>query len=124
MVSAAARIATVNWRSCGIHGSGTYGVLALAVSFALRVIALAEIGDSLTVAGALIAAHALGRGTIPVSMQALIPARGDGLGAGAGQPSAMQIGVAITLAVAAAAFVLPASAALAALAGATIGMMP
>jgi adenosylcobinamide-GDP ribazoletransferase len=102
---------------------GTFGVLALVVTFALRVIALAEIGDSLTVAGALIASHALSRGAIPVGMQALMPARTDGLGAHAGQPSSVQIGIAITLAVAAAALVLPASAALAALAGATIGMM-
>ncbi|HEY1723427.1 MAG TPA: adenosylcobinamide-GDP ribazoletransferase [Magnetospirillaceae bacterium] len=102
---------------------GTYGVLALMVSFALRAITLAEIGDSLTVAGALIAAHALGRGAIPIGMQALIPARTDGLGASAGQPSAVQIGIAIVLAVIAAGLVLPTSVALAALAGATLGMV-
>jgi adenosylcobinamide-GDP ribazoletransferase len=102
---------------------GTYGVLALIVTFTLRAVALAEIGDSLIVAGALIASHALARGAIPVAMQALAPARSDGLGAAAGQPSATQIGVAVTLAVVIAALALPASTALAALAGATLGMM-
>jgi adenosylcobinamide-GDP ribazoletransferase len=100
---------------------GTFGVLAIGLSLALRATALAEIGGSLAVGGALVASHALARGAIPVAMQALMPARSEGLGAIAGQPSAMQTGIAITLAVIVAALALPASAALAALAGATIG---
>ena len=100
---------------------GSFGVLALLVALGLRVGALAEIGSSLAAAGALIAAHALARAAIPVAMQALAPARADGLGASAGRPSATQTGIAITLAVLVAALALPVSAALAALAGATIG---
>jgi adenosylcobinamide-GDP ribazoletransferase len=108
---------------------GTFGMIALALSLGLRAVALAEIGvatnefgGSLTVVGALVAAHALSRAAIPVAMQALIPARGDGLGVAAGQPGAAQTGIAVTLAVVIAALVLsPPGAALAALAGATIG---
>ncbi len=102
---------------------GTFGVLAVVLSVGLRATAIAQIGDSLTVAGALVAAHALARAAIPVAMQALAPARADGLGAAAGQPSGVQAGVAVTIAVIVAALVLPVSAALAALAGATIGFM-
>lgn len=100
---------------------GSYGVLALILALGLRVTALAEIGSSLAAAGALIAAHALARAAIPVAMQALAPARADGLGATAGRPSVAQTGIAITLAIVVAALALPISAALAALAGATIG---
>jgi adenosylcobinamide-GDP ribazoletransferase len=101
---------------------GTYGMVALALTLALRATALAEIGASLSVVGALVAAHALARAAIPLAMQALTPARPDGLGAAAGQPSPAQTGIAITLAVVIAALVLPPGAALAALAGATIGV--
>ena len=100
---------------------GTFGVLAVVTGLGLRAACLAEIGGSLPVAGALVAAHALARAAIPVAMQALAPARADGLGAAAGQPGPAQTGVAITLAVIVAGLALPASAALAALAGATIG---
>jgi len=107
---------------------GTFGMIALALTLGLRAVALAEIGistndfgGSLTVVGALIAAHALSRAAIPVAMQALAPARSDGLGASAGQPGAAQTGIAVTLALVIAALVLPTGAALAALAGVTIG---
>ena len=100
---------------------GAYGVVALALTLGLRAVALAGLPGPLSVAGALIAVHALARAAIPVAMQALAPARADGLGAGAGRPSAMQAGIAATLAILAAALVLPVGAALAALAGAAIG---
>lgn len=100
---------------------GTYGMVALALTLALRVAAMAEIGTSLAVVGALVAAHALSRAAIPLAMQALTPARPDGLGAGAGQPSGAQTGIAIVLALVVAGLVLPPGAALAALAGATTG---
>jgi len=100
---------------------GTFGMVALALTLGLRVVVLTEIGGSLMVVGALVAAHALSRAAIPLAMQALTPARPDGLGAGAGQPSAAQTGIAITLALVIAAAVLPPGAALAALAGATTG---
>jgi adenosylcobinamide-GDP ribazoletransferase len=101
---------------------GTFGMVALSLSLGLRAVALAEIGGSLAVVGALVAAHALSRAAIPLAMQALTPARRDGLGALAGQPSAAQTGIAITLALVVAALVLPPGAALAALAGATAGV--
>jgi len=108
---------------------GTFGMIALTLALGLRAVALAEIGvatgdfgGALTLMGAMVAAHALARAAIPVAMMALIPARADGLGAAAGQPGAVQTGIAVTLAVVIAALVLsPPGAALAALAGATIG---
>jgi len=66
---------------------GTYGVCALFLSFMLRFCALAELGDSVAVVGALIAAHAGSRACIPVFMQIVPPARADGLSADAGAPS-------------------------------------
>jgi len=65
---------------------GTFGVLALFASFALRMAALAAIGEPLHVGLALIAAHAGSRGLLPASMRALPPARSDGLGIAAGRP--------------------------------------
>src|SRR5882724_5271103 len=66
---------------------GTYGVCALILSFMLRVLAIAELGDNAAVLPALIAAHAGGRACIPVFMQIVPPARADGLSADAGAPS-------------------------------------
>ncbi len=67
--------------------TGVYGVLALVFSVALRVVALGQIGQGWRVLGALIAAHALARGLLPVALRLLEPARSDGLGAGAGRPA-------------------------------------
>jgi len=67
---------------------GTYGVIALIVSFLLRIAALA----SLAAAGggtavlALVAAHAGARSTLPLFMRTVPRAREDGLSAGAGRP--------------------------------------
>jgi len=66
--------------------TGAYGVLALVFSVGLRVAALAQIATGWRVLGALIAAHALARGAMPIAMRALDPARADGLGASAGRP--------------------------------------
>ena len=66
---------------------GTFGVLALVLSVGLRIASLAAIGDPVHVALALIAAHAVSRGALPVLMRLLPPARLDGLGAAAGRPS-------------------------------------
>lgn len=85
---------------------GTYGVIALIVSFLLRIGAL----SSLAAAGAgpailaLIAAHAGARGALPLFMRAVPRAREDGLSHGAGRPSAnvaagaLALGVVVTLA--------------------------
>jgi adenosylcobinamide-GDP ribazoletransferase len=70
---------------------GSYGVLALVLGVGLRVAALAAIGgsgDGGRVAAALLAAHAAGRGYLPLVLRALEPARADGLGAAAGRPDA------------------------------------
>lgn len=83
--------------------TGVYGVLALIFSVALRVVALGQIATGWRVFGALIAAHALARGLLPVAMRVLVPARSDGLGAEAGRPEqnivlwSCGIAIAITL---------------------------
>src|SRR6185437_9574798 len=65
---------------------GNYGVLALLFSIGLRAAGLVAIGGRGHVLGALIAAHAVGRGVLPLVLRALPPARADGLGAEAGRP--------------------------------------
>lgn len=74
---------------------GTFGILALVLSVALRGAALAAIGDPIHAALALIAAHAASRGALPSMMRVLPAARPDGLGAAAGRPS---LSVALTAA--------------------------
>jgi adenosylcobinamide-GDP ribazoletransferase len=66
---------------------GTFGVLALVLSVALRAAALGTIGDPIRAGLALVAAHAASRGALPPLMRILMPARADGLGAVAGRPS-------------------------------------
>jgi adenosylcobinamide-GDP ribazoletransferase len=68
------------------HQLGAYGVLALVFSIGLRAAALAALGDGGLVAAALMAAHALARGALPVVLYTLAPARSDGQGAAAGRP--------------------------------------
>lgn len=93
---------------------GSFALVTLTLTLLLRVGALASLASPGLVAGALVAAHALGRGAIPVAMQGLVPARPDGLGASAGQPTAGTAGIAATLALLIAAIALPHTAALAA----------
>src|SRR5579875_2043895 len=64
--------------------TGAYGVLALIFSLGLRTVAVADIAARWHVLAALVAAHALSRGVMPVAMRWLDPAREDGLGASAG----------------------------------------
>lgn len=66
---------------------GTYGAMALLVNFAAKFSALAAIPDG-HVVPSLIAAHALGRGILPVLSLNLPYARKDGLARNAGQPDA------------------------------------
>lgn len=80
--------------------SGTYGVLAIVFSIALRAAALGTIIDTGAALAALVAAHSLGRGALPVVMRWLAPAREDGLGAAAGRPSATVAAVAAGIAIA------------------------
>lgn len=67
--------------------SGSFGVLALIFSVGLRAAAIASIAASGEVVAALIAAHAVGRGFLPLVLRTLEPARSEGLGAEAGHPS-------------------------------------
>jgi adenosylcobinamide-GDP ribazoletransferase len=76
---------------------GTFGVIALVLSFGLRAAALGTIGDPVAVGLGLIAAHAASRGTLPVLMRLMKPARPDGLGAAAGRPSRLVAIVAAAL---------------------------
>jgi adenosylcobinamide-GDP ribazoletransferase len=68
---------------------GSYGVLALGFSTAIKVSALVSLGDPRTVAGALITAHVCGRAVLPILMRSLPLARSNGLAVEAGKPSAV-----------------------------------
>ena len=76
---------------------GTYGAMALMVSFATRLAALAAIPDGYVVPG-LIAAHALARGVLPAMAANLPYARPDGLARNGGQPDATAAAIAAALA--------------------------
>lgn len=60
---------------------GSYGVMALVLTTALRITALAGLGPL-----HLIAAAAMGRGAAVLAMAGLLPARDDGLGHDSGRP--------------------------------------
>ncbi len=67
--------------------SGAFGIIALVFSLGLRATAIAGLAAAAGGAGpALIAAHSVSRGALPIMMRFLEPARSDGLGASAGQP--------------------------------------
>ena len=66
---------------------GSYGVLALGFSVAIKVGAIVGLGEPRLVGGALIAAHVMGRAVLPVIMRSLPMARADGLAHGAGKPT-------------------------------------
>jgi len=68
-----------------VLGAGTYGVIALLVSFAAKLSALVAIPDGYIVQS-LIVAHALARGVLPVLALELPYARPDGLARTGGQP--------------------------------------
>jgi adenosylcobinamide-GDP ribazoletransferase len=78
---------------------GSYGVLALVFSLALRGGALAALGDPAAVLAALVAAHGLARALLPLAMILLPAARDDGLAAGFGRPRGRDAALALGLAV-------------------------
>ncbi len=103
---------------------GTYGVLALVLSVALRAAALAGIGavgGAMAVALTLIGAHALSRASLPAIMAALPLARGDGLAAQVGRTETRNAATAAALGAAIALLALGPAAGLAALAAAGAG---
>src|SRR5262245_56525676 len=67
---------------------GSYGVLALGFSIAIKVGALVGLGDPWPVAGAWITANVCGRAILPVVMRSLPLARANGLAVDAGKPTA------------------------------------
>jgi adenosylcobinamide-GDP ribazoletransferase len=77
--------------------TGTYGVVALIVSFMLRAGTIASLAGPGLAAAALIAAHAGARATLPIFMRAVPNARDDGLSSGAGTPPAGPASIAALL---------------------------
>jgi adenosylcobinamide-GDP ribazoletransferase len=78
---------------------GSYGTCALLLSLLLRASALASLAEPALVAGALVAAHACARATMPVLMWLVPHARADGLSADAGRPPAASVAAAVVLGV-------------------------
>jgi adenosylcobinamide-GDP ribazoletransferase len=77
---------------------GTYGVSALVLSSVVRVTALAAITPGRTALGALVAAHALGRGASVALMGTTANARDDGLASYVRSTGAGQVGVGLAVA--------------------------
>lgn len=94
------------------HHLGTYGALALIVSFTSRLAALAAIGPLAPLA--FICGHAMARGALALPMRLFLPARRDGLTAEAGKPGTAAFLAAIALPLVLAALLLPIAPALAA----------
>jgi adenosylcobinamide-GDP ribazoletransferase len=61
--------------------------VAVVLSIGLRASALAALAWPEAITAALIAAHCLSRGLLPLAMLVLVPARDDGLAATAGRPT-------------------------------------
>ncbi|PIE11446.1 MAG: adenosylcobinamide-GDP ribazoletransferase [Rhodobacterales bacterium] len=82
---------------------GSYGVLALILSLGLQGAALTALLEAGAVWAPLLAAGAISRAAMAVVMEALLPARTDGLSKGAGQPggsgavTSLAIGAGLTL---------------------------
>jgi len=79
------------------HQTGTYGVIALVLSLAVRATAIAIIAEPRVVMAALIAAEATSRLSVVLIMAALPPARRDGLSASVGSPTARLAAIALVL---------------------------
>jgi len=79
------------------HQIGTYGVLALMLSLAMRATAIAIIAEPAAVMAALIAADAASRLSAVLIMAALPSARRDGLSASVGSPTAGLAGITLGL---------------------------
>ncbi len=102
---------------------GTYGVIALVLSFALRLGALAAIGRPSAVVATLLVAGAMSRAAIVLVMSLGAPARSDGLGFAAGRADAMTAFVAAAIAVVAGVVLTGFSAALIAAVAAAAGAL-
>ena len=89
------------------HQIGTYGVIALMLSLAIRATAVTLIAEPQIVLAALIGAGAASRLSAVLIMTALPPARKDGLSASVGNPTAGLAGIALLLTLVIAWLVLP-----------------
>jgi len=87
---------------------GTYGAIALIISVTGRAALLATIAQPFLVLGALVAAAAISRAALPLTMVLDTPAKTSGLGADAGKPDGMTWGLAVLLGVVAVAIAAPA----------------
>jgi adenosylcobinamide-GDP ribazoletransferase len=76
---------------------GSYGACALMLSLLLRGSALASLAEPTIAAGALIAANASARATMPVLMWLVPHTRADGLSADAGRPPTASVAAAVVL---------------------------
>ncbi len=85
---------------------GTYGALALMVSFVAKLSALAALPDA-AIVQSLIATHALARAVLPAMSMRLAYARNDGLAANAGRPDSAAVGFAVAFALVIALLLLP-----------------
>jgi adenosylcobinamide-GDP ribazoletransferase len=85
---------------------GTYGALALMVSFVVKLSALAALDDAIVVQS-LIVAHTLSRGMLPLISMSLPMARQDGLAANTGRPDLTTVATAGVLALVIALLLLP-----------------
>jgi len=79
------------------HQIGTYGVIALVLSLAMRATAVTLLARSSAVVAALIAAGAASRLSAVLLMAALPPARTDGLSVSVGRPDARLAAIALGL---------------------------
>jgi adenosylcobinamide-GDP ribazoletransferase len=77
--------------------AGTYGVIALIVTFLLKAGVLTNLTETPLVAFALIAAHSGARAILPAFMRAVPRAREDGLAATAGEPPSGSAAIAAVL---------------------------
>lgn len=102
---------------------GTFGAVALFLSLAMRLGALATLAEPGAAVAALIAAGAVSRTGMGWVMARLAPVRRDGLGAAAGRPATADLYLATAIAGAVALLVPSLSVALAALAGAALGVV-
>jgi adenosylcobinamide-GDP ribazoletransferase len=94
------------------HQIGTYGVVALMLTLAMRATAVALIAEPGTLMAALIAAGAASRLSAVLLMAALRPARTDGLSVSVGRPDARLAAIALGLTFAICWLLLPFGAAL------------
>ena len=102
---------------------GSYGVIALVLSLALRIAALTALAESGHAVAGLIAAAILGRAAIIGLMRLLAPARSDGLAAQGARPDDRATVGGLAFALVAALLLLPAGAALAAILAAAVACL-